>query len=157
MLEIVGVVSIVASLLLVAAEMRQSNQIAAAQTAMQIATAYNEMHLQRATNSEFAKIFPKLEAPSAHLITATDASQIRGIAMHYVSILWAVQGAYDNGLISRKTRNEYVKGLAYTIEKWPAIRPHYVAIYKDLDSSLYADIYAPIADYIASLPEAEVQ
>lgn len=146
-----------ASLLLVAAEIRQSNQIAAAQTAMQIATAYDQLHLQRATKSDFAKLFPKLEAPSAHLITATDASQIRGIAMHYVSTLATVQNAFENGLIDRATRDEYAAGLALTIEIWPGIRPHYVAIYKELGSNLDADVYAPIADYIASLPEPEVQ
>jgi len=150
LLEIVGVVSIVASLLLLAAEIRQSNNIAVAQTALQIASAYNEMHLARATNPEFAKLFPKLTAPEAHLTTATEASQIRGIALHYFSVLWAVESAFENGLISRETRDEYVAGLAHTIKTWPGIRPYYVELYESLGVLKDAAVYAPIAEYIAS-------
>ena len=160
LLEIVGVVSIVASLLLLAAEIRQSNNIAAAQTAMQIAAAYDELHLARSTNPDFAKLFPKLEAPEAHLTTAIEASQIRGIALHYFSILRAVQSAFDNGLIDQDTRDDYVAGLAHTIETWPGIRAHYVDLYESLGLLQEVAVYAPIADYIASqqaitVPEAE--
>lgn len=149
LLEIVGVVSIVASLLILATEIRQSNDIAAAQSALQIASAYDELHLARASNPEFAKLFPKLEAPEAHLTTATEASQIRGIAEHYLSILRAVQNAFDNGLISAETRDEYIAELAHTIEIWPGIRPHYVDLYASLGLLQDAAVYAPIADYIA--------
>jgi len=149
LLEIVGVVSIVASLLLLAMELRQSNNIAAAQTAMQIASAYDELHIARASNPEFAKLFPKLEAPEAHLTTATEASQIRGIALHYLSILGAVQSAFDNGLISPETRDAYIAGLAHSIETWPGIRAHYVELYASLGLLQDAAVYAPIADYIA--------
>jgi len=156
LLEIVGVVSIVASLLLLAAEVRQSNRIAAAQTAMQIATAYDAMHLERASNPDFAKLFPKLEAPAAHLTTATETSQIRGIALHYFSILWAVQSAYDNGLIGRETLDAYVAGLAHTLDTWPGIRPYYVEMFQGLASVQDAEVYAPIAAYITEQETKEV-
>jgi hypothetical protein len=156
LVEIVGVVCVVAALLLLAAEIRQSNRIAAAQTAIQIATAYDALHLERAGNPEFAKLFPKLEAPEAHLTTATETSQIRGIALHYFSVLWAVQSAFDNGLISRETLDTYVSGLAHTLETWPGIRPYYVEMYEGIALAQNADVYAPIAEYIAAqaAPEA---
>jgi hypothetical protein len=156
LLEIVGIVSIVAALLLVAAEIRQANRIAAAQTAMQIATAYDALHLERAGNAEFAKLFAKLEAPEAHLTTATETSQIRGIALHYFSILWAVQSAFDNGLIGRETLDAYVSGLAHTLETWPGIRPYYVEMYEGIALVQDAEVYAPIAEYIATETTDEV-
>ena len=155
LLEIVGMVCIVASLLLVAAEIRQANRIAAAQTAMQIATAYDALHLERASNAEFAKLFPKLEAPGAHLTTATETSQIRGIALHYFSILWAVQSAFDNGLIGRETLDAYVSGLAHTLDTWPGIRPYYVEMYQGIALLQDAEVYAPIAAYIANQAPVE--
>ncbi|MDH4124820.1 MAG: hypothetical protein OEW64_07255 [Gammaproteobacteria bacterium] len=155
LLEIVGVVSIVAALLLLAAEVRQSNRIAAAQTAMHIAIAYDALHLERASNPEFAKLFPKLEAPEAHLTTATETSQIRGIARHYFSILWAVQSAYDNGLLGRETLEAYVSGLAHTLDTWPGIRPYYVEMFQGMTSVQDAEVYAPIAAYIAQQDNKE--
>lgn len=150
LLEIAGVASIVAALLLLAVQVRHSNRIAAAQTALQLASAYDTLHLERAGNPDFAKLFPKLEAPDAHLTTATEASQIRGMAQHYFGILGAVQSAFDSGLIDTATRDSYVAAFALSIEKWPGIRPHYVVLYERLGMNQDAAVYTPIAAYIES-------
>ena len=83
--EIVGVVGIVASMLLVAAELRQANRIASAQVELQINEHYNTLNIARVSDPNVAKLFPKLEAPEAHLTTATEASQIRGLAWHGIN------------------------------------------------------------------------
>ena len=153
--EIVGIVSIVAALLLVAAEIRQSNRIAATQAERQLADAHRTLYAERASNPEFAKLFPKLEAPEAHLTTATESSQIRGIAWHSINVLWSVQSAYENGLLSRETRDEYMVDLTYSLEHWPGIRSHYVFIYKNFESLQNVEIYSPISDYIATLSVAK--
>ena len=149
LVEIVGVVGIVASLILVASELRESNRIAAAQAELQINEQYNLSNIARVSNPDVAKLFPKLEAPEAHLTTATDASQIRAIAWQRINILRSVHSAFENGLISRKVRDAHIADFAYTIEKWPGIRSHYVDIYENLDSIQGVEEYAPIADYIA--------
>ncbi len=159
LLEIVGVVGIVAAMILVASELRESNRIAVAQAEMQLEMQISERHdmlnIARASDPDVAKLFPKLEAPDAHLITATEASQIRGIAWHGINNLRSVHAAYDNGLISRDVRDSYVEDFANTMQAWPGIRPHYVAIYESLDAIRDAEEFAPIVDYIASRPEVE--
>jgi hypothetical protein len=154
LLEIVGIVAIVASLLLLTTEIRQSNRIAAAQTPLQIAAAFDELHLARAVNPDFAKLFPKLEAPEAHLTTATEISQIRGIAWHYFTVLWSVQNAYENGLLNRETLDRYIAEFAYILERWPGIRSHFVDIYGLTGSAHEAEVFTPIADYLT--PQAAV-
>jgi hypothetical protein len=159
LLEIVGVVSIVAAMILVASELRESNRIAIAQAEMQIEMQINEQHdtlnLARAADPNVAKLFAKMEAPAAHLITATEASQIRGIAWHGINNLRAVHAAYDKGLIGRDVRDGYVEDFANTMEAWPGIRPHYVAIYESLGAIRDAEEFAPIFDYIVSQSEIE--
>jgi hypothetical protein len=150
LVEIVGVIGIVASMILVASELRQSNNIAAAQAELQISEQYNLLNIARASDPDVAKLFPKLEAPESHLTTATDASQIRGIAHHGINILWSVHSAYENGLISREVRDSYIVDFAYTMEQWPGIRSHYVDIYQNLESIQGVAEYKPIADYIAA-------
>lgn len=150
LVEIVGVVAIVASLLLLAAEVRQSNRIATARAEVELTAAFNLLQARRATNSDFAKLFPKLESPEAHLTTATDASQIRGIAWHYVNALWSVHTAYENGLLSRDRREHYVSAFASTLQRWPGLAPHYVQIYTELEPMHDMKVFAPIAELVAS-------
>ena len=150
LVEIVGVVAIVAALLLVAAQVRRSNHIAAAQATAQITASFSQLSIQRATNPEFAKLFPKLEAPESHLTTATEASQIRGIAWHYFDVMRLVQDAYENGLIDRQTYDDHISRFAYTIEKWPGIRSHYVQLFQDMPSLQGDEVFAPIVNYIAA-------
>ena len=159
LVEIVAVVGVVAAMILIASELRESNRIAGAQAAMQIEMQINEhrdtVNIARASDPIVAKLFAKLEAPEAHLITATEASQIRGMALHGIKNLWSVHSAYENGLISREVRDGYIVDFAYTMEAWPGIRPHYVDIYNNLGAIQGVEEYAPIADYIAAQSDAE--
>lgn len=155
MVEIVGVVGIIASLILVAAELRDANEIASTQAEMTLAEQYNVLHRERASNPELAKIFPKLESPDAHLITATDASQIRGIASYQINFLRSVENAYRDDLISRKVRDAYIADLARIIDEWPGIRPYFADIYEARDELHGQAEFAPIADYIASQGNAD--
>ena len=93
--EIVGVVSIVGSLLVLATEVRQSNSIASAAMEMSIAEEYNKINFERATNAEFAKLYAKMADPASHLITATENEQIEGLAWHYLNIYWSAQAAQE--------------------------------------------------------------
>ena len=159
LVEIVGVVGIVAALILVASEQRESNRIAITQAEMQIEMQINEqrdkLNFARVADPNVAKLFAKMEAPEAHLITATEASQIRGIALHGIENMWSVHRAFENGMISRETRDGYIVDFANSMHEWPGIRPHYVEIYENLGASQGAEEYAPIADYIAAQSEAE--
>jgi hypothetical protein len=159
LVEIVGVVGIVAGMILVASELRESNRIAVAQAETQMEMLINErfntLNVARASDPNVAKLFPKLEAPEAHLITATEASQIRGMAWHGINTLWAVHSAYENGLISLEDRGGYIDDFAATLAAWPGIRPHYVAIYENLDAAQGVREFAPIAAYIAAQTEVE--
>jgi hypothetical protein len=150
LVEIVGVVGIVAALILLAAQVRKSNDIAASNSALQLADSFNALDFERASNSEFAKLFPKLESPEVHLTTATDASQIQGIARHYFNIMGSVQSAYEQGLIDASARNAYIESFADQFTRWPGIRAHYVTLFEQRESIQTLDVYAPIADYIAA-------
>lgn len=155
LVEIVGVLGIVAAMLLVAAELRESNRIAAAQAAVQVSAQYHRVNLYRAVDPDVAKLFPKLEAPEAHLITATEASQIRAIAAHYINAMGAVRVAYKDDLISAEARDNYIREFRNTIDTWPGLQPYYVDIYENRESIQGVKEYLPIADFIASQPDSE--
>ena len=143
--EIVGVISIVASLLLVAWEIRQSNRIAAAEIEMQLANGFNEMNMSRATTPDFAKLFPKMSAPSSHLVTATEESQLRGLAWHFVNLYFAAQIAYDNGLLDARRLDTYRLDLQQTLDRFPGLHPGFLQIYDDFPEMRDMPVFGPLA------------
>ncbi|MEM7431352.1 MAG: hypothetical protein AAF351_05365 [Pseudomonadota bacterium] len=146
--EVVGVIAVVVSLLILAAEVRQSNQIARVDTAASLLNSFNAIHVQRASNPEFAKLFPKMEDPEAHLITATDASQIRGIAHNYMNVWRNAQVAYINGLVDEDTFQNISNSVYGVLIDYPGLAPHIIAIYEASAGEEKLEIFAPVGRYI---------
>ena len=144
--EIVGVISIVASLLLVAMEVRQSNRIANAQHEMDMAQLFNQNMLQRAFDADYAKLYAKIQEPEAHLITATEQQQIRGLAWHYINTFYVAQAAYNNGLLSDEQLSVYVHDLQVLMQEFPALVPHFIAIREQRDWIATTPVYRPIME-----------
>lgn len=153
--EIVGVVSIVASLLLVAWQIRQANRIASAEIQMDLAYAYSDVHINRATTPDFARLFPKLTNPESHLITATEDSQIEGLAWHYINVFWAAQLAYESGLMDRPQFDGYIEDVAWLVAAYPGMHKHLIRIYAAMPPLAGKEIFQPVAD-LAAKQRAEV-
>jgi hypothetical protein len=144
--EIVGIISIVASLLLVAWEIRQSNRIAAAEIEMQLAQGFNEMSISRATEPDFAKLFPKLRSPGSHLVTATEESQLDGLAMHFMRLYSAAQIAHDSGLLTAQRLDMYRLDLQQTLDQLPGLHPALLEIYDSSPEMRAMPVFQPLRD-----------
>lgn len=143
--EIVGVISIVASLLLVAWELRQSNQIAKTEIVLGLADQFNEIHESRVYSPDVAKLYPKLASPQSHLITATENSQMEGLAWRYVNTFAAAQVAYDNGLMSRAHFDRYVTGAESLVKAYPGLHPHLVTVAARLPDFQSMEVLKPLS------------
>lgn len=153
--EIVGVISIVAALLLVAWEIRQSNRIAVAEIEMRLGDEFDELHLQRATKPDFAKLYPKMNSPGKHLVTATEESQIQGLAEHLVNLYYSAQVAHDNGLLDAQGLESYRQDLAQTLERLPGLAPAIVRIHESTLEMRAMPVFQPLRDLEARrVPDA---
>ncbi len=155
--EIIGVVSIVAALLLVAWEVRQSNRIAAAQIEMELANGFTEMNMRRATTPDFARLFPKMNSPENHLVTATEASQLQGLAWHFANLYYAAQIAHDNGLLDARRLDMYRLDLAQTLERFPGLHSYFLRIYNALPEMQSMPVFQPLRDLEARRPAQEAE
>ena len=154
--EIIGVISIVASLLLVAWEVRQSNRIAAAQVEMQLANGFNALNMSRATVPDFARLFPKMNAPGNHLVTATEESQLQGLAWHFVNLYYSAQIAHDNGLLDVEGLDMYRQDLARTLDRFPGLHAAFLQIYGSFPDMRSMPVFQPLRDLDArGIPQAE--
>lgn len=144
--EIVGIVSIVASLLLVAWEVRQSNRIATTDVVLRLHEQFNNVHAMRLTSPEFAKLYPKIAAPGSHLVTATENSQMEGLAWHYVNIWISAQVAYDQGLVNRQQFERYRNGAASLVRRYPGLHPHLVNVSAAIPAAPTMEILRPVIE-----------
>lgn len=144
--EIVGIVSIVASLLLVAWEIHRANRIATAALEVGIVQEFAELPRARAVSPEFARLYPKLGSPEGHLITATEASQTAGLARQIVESYRSVQIAHDRGFIGDARLSVYASDLAGLLIAYPGLVPYLHAIH-DTDPELRTmPVFLPLRD-----------
>lgn len=153
--EIIGVISIVASLLLVAWEVRQANRIASAQIEMQLAQSFNEMNLRRATTPDYARLFPKLNSAGNHLITATEESQLQGLAWHFTNLYYLVQIAHDDGLLDEQRLDKYRLDLAQTLDRFPGLREPFRKIYSSFPELRSMHVFQPLRELEVGQPPQE--
>jgi GNAT superfamily N-acetyltransferase len=147
--EIVGVISIVAALLLVAWEIHQANRIAATEIELRLERNFDELNLRRAMSPDFAKLFPKLAAPTSHLVTATEEAQIQGLARHLVNAYAAVQAAHDRGLLQAQDLEVYRQDLAGTLERLPGLVPPMLSIHDSIPGMRAMPVLQPLRDAAA--------
>jgi hypothetical protein len=151
MLEIVGVLSIVAAILLLASEVRQSNRIAQAKIEIDISQLYNEVNISRATDPDVAKLFAKVQDPDSHLLTATDLSQIEGLAWHYLNNFLIIQLAFDQGLVNQIDFDSYKSDIALIAAANPALISEWREILEQDPSLSDKEIFTPISDMFAAM------
>ncbi len=147
--EIVGVISIVAALLLVAWEIHQANRISATEIELRLERNFDELNLRRAMSPDFAKLFPKLAAPTSHLVTATEEAQIQGLARHLINAYSGVQTAHDRGLLEAHDIAVYRQDLALTLERLPGLVPPMLAIHDSIPGMRAMPIMQPLRDVAA--------
>ena len=155
--EIIGVISIVASLLLVAWEVRQANRIAAAEIEMQLAQGFNAMNMSRATVPDFAKLFPKMTAPGNHLVTATEASQLQGLTWHFVNLYYSAQIAHDNGLLDARRLDMYRQDLVQTLDRFPGLHEPFLQIYGAFPEIQSMTVFQPLRNLEPGEPRQDAE
>ena len=127
--ELVGVVSIVAGLILVAWEIHQSNNIAKAQVVMGLAAQANEFNSATYENPEVAKLVKAISDPDHIGFSEIQESMMTGVAWHFTNIFWSAQSAYDNGLLSDDDIQNYQSSVAWHIENHPGLKPAFMVVY----------------------------
>jgi hypothetical protein len=144
-IEVVAAVSVVGGLLLVAWEIRQANNIARAQTVLELSSAYNEINAARFSNPEVATLFLVLGIPTDYELSDVDRSMITGLAYHIHNVLWSAQVAYDNGLLTLDDLNIYRNDLEQSFEGMPAMTPALIMIYESQPGKQDAYVFEPLA------------
>lgn len=128
--ELVGMVSIVAGLVLVAWEINQANNIAKAQMVMDIAAQANEFNRSTFENPAVADLLTAISGPEQADVSATQRSMIIGVTWHFMNLFWSAQRAHDSGLLGKEDIFMYRSSLAWMLEHRPGLREEFVTAFR---------------------------
>jgi hypothetical protein len=151
--EIVGIVSIVAGLILVAWEVRQANNIAKTQMVMDLASQANEFNSATFENPEVANLVIAAYDPNYTDYTGTQASMMGAVAWHFSNIFWSAQRAYDNGLLSDDDIQMYQSSVAWHIENFPGMRPGWRSVYNTAPWLREMYVFEPLVEFVCGSKE----
>ena len=146
LVEIVGLVSIVAGLILVAWEVRQANNIAKAQIVLEIAAQANQFNSATYGNSEVAELVAAISDPGHTEFSKSQESKLVAVAWHFGNIFWSAQRAYDSGLLSNDDILMYQSSLAWHIENHPGLRPTFRKMYHTAPWIRNMFVFQPLVD-----------
>ena len=140
--EIVGFLAVIASLLFVAYEIRQSNRIALGTTAYEIQRNWISINDAIATDEELAALLIKLGDENAEL-SALEQVQSAAYGRRFINTWIAVQEAYDNGLVSDAVYQIAIDDVRNVLSRRPKLKDSFKNFASSYDVSEYK-ILAPI-------------
>lgn len=100
-IEVLGGLSIIVSLIFVAIEIKQANEVARATTELELYAAWNEFHDAVISSEETADLLIRMREAEPDL-TPAERRQALSLANRLFNTWAAVHGAYQNGLISEQ-------------------------------------------------------
>jgi hypothetical protein len=122
-IEGVGLVAVVVSVLFLAMQVRQANQIARAETSREIIALFNEFHDVVLSEPEVAQLLVALTSASPEL-TPTQAVQARHLATRFVNAYNSVHDAHVEGLANDEMHDAYAASIVAYMEEYPGLAPY---------------------------------
>ena len=125
-IEVIGLSAVVVSLLLVAYQIRQANQIAQSTATYEIVRDINQFNDMGMTDSVFADLLVQLKQEDV-VLSESQAVQAQLLAYRFLNV-WTIQEtAYRNGLFTEGqfslTRNDVIG----VINDYPGLLPYFKA------------------------------
>ena len=97
-IEIAGGVALIASLVLLAIQIRQNTDAVSAQAASDLSHQVNESNLAVASNPEFAELFVRLRANNPGSLSATDLLRVEFFLRSYFNRMGTAYTYYQKGI-----------------------------------------------------------
>lgn len=119
--EIVGVIAVIASLLFLGFEIRQSNQIARSTITYELASNVSEINQTVWSSPEIAALHVRVRDPG-YEPSESEAEMLRAEARRYMNLWGAVEIAYRNGHQTREQLDIMLDDVEAVVHRFPAMR-----------------------------------
>jgi hypothetical protein len=119
--EAVGILSVVLSLLFVAFEIRQTNQIAMVSTEIEIRNTYSELNEAMFSDPELSKLLERA-AESGYGPQPGEYTQLRSLSFRFLNIWLASEVAYENEMLPEASFKAVLNDIGFLLQTIPYLR-----------------------------------
>ncbi len=148
-IELIGIVAVVVSLLLVAYEVRQSNRIAQATTTYEIGRDINQFNELGYSDPQFSELLVKL-GDADFKPTRVETMQARLLAHRFMN-LWTIQEkAYRNGLLTDAQFAATRADVVTVMEAFPALNRYWQYVLRDQPGLRDYEVLEPIMNTVSA-------
>lgn len=118
--EIVSAVAVLVTLVYLASQIRQSNQIARTEAELSIRNQIHEIHGNVLSSPDTAAVLAKLRLNEESLSPAENELAI-SFTKQNIQLLTSAEQAYKNGLLSRATYDAWLRNTNDTMNEYPGV------------------------------------
>ncbi len=142
--EVAGIVALLASLVILAMEINQSNKIAIASVSYDILSDFNEYHRQVLADPEVAEFISKLENADDTTLSPADNARAHAFVTIFINLWYAIQTAHDNGQLTDDDFRAYLEDAQHALRRYPRAVPYFKACVESTPSLHELEIFQPI-------------
>jgi len=122
--EIVGVISVALSLLFVAYQIQQTNQIAIVSAEIEIRNNYSDLNEAMFSDRELAALIERSSDPTFRPKVG-ELTQLRSFAFRFMNIWLASEIAFKNGMLPESSYQIVLNDIKYLLENAPYLQTQF--------------------------------
>jgi len=141
--EILGAISVLATLVYLAQQIRQSNKIATASSEISIRDNFSTINAAIYENEEIAQLFVNAEDPD-HQFSKVEHMRLRVLLTQLVNVWISIEAAYNNGMASKASFDNIFDDVIQVTTGWPATRPIFAEIIEAFPSHEETELFKAV-------------
>ncbi len=116
--ELGGAIAVVATIVYLSFQIRQTNQISVSNTTTDILNKFDEFNRMIVSDRSLRVVLTKSET-----LSEEESEQVYTFANICINTWMAVQTAHDNNQLDDNMYNAMIRDVRFAMERWPNIRP----------------------------------
>ena len=122
--EAAGIVALLASLVFLAMEIKQSNKIAIASIQYDILSDFNEYHRLVLADPEVAEFISILKNADDRALSPAGEARAHAFVTNFINIWYVIHTAHENGQLTDDTYQVYLEDVRSIVLHYPRVAPY---------------------------------
>ncbi len=144
--EVFGAVAVIATLLYLARQVGQTNQIAKASGSRELQQKYADFYTLVATNPDIKGLVTRLRDPEYIVQSEEEEEQIESFTLLLLGIWQTTAIAFEQGQIDLNMYGIYCDDVEVKLSKWPGLRSHMKKILNNYPDAKAHEIFKEFFD-----------
>ena len=144
--EIFGALAVVATLVYLSSQIRQTNRIAKSSVNSELMQKYTDFLNDILTSQEVGELSTRLTDPGYVASSDLERQQIKAFTNCLMNIWFSAESSFTEGQMEASLYKIYCEDVSVRLKQWPAIRVYAVEMLESYPNIHDLKIFAPVFD-----------